>query len=83
MVYNLDLGIYFSDMKLQVLPQIIAQCRHQNVFVGGLHASGVHFLHIVVVDQRSQHRLYRAAPAFGEESRVISVPVQLLMHGIV
>jgi len=53
------------------------------MFVGGFHTSGVHFLHIVVVDQHSQLRLHSATPTFGEESCVIFVLIQFLVHRII
>ena len=53
------------------------------MLVGLWHSSAVDPLHIVVVDECSQNGFYCTAAAFGEETGVVFVSVQLLVHLVV
>ena len=73
----------FSAQSVRVFLQIVSQCCHEHMLVGLWHSSAVDPLHIVVVDECSQNGFYCTAAAFGEETGVVFVPVQLFMHLVV
>jgi len=53
------------------------------MLVGVFHPSCIHPLHTVEVDQRAQHGFHRRAAPFGEETGVVFVFAEFLVHGIV
>ena len=69
----MNVAVNFAGNKLQVFFQVVGQRSHQYVFIGLSHASRVDSLHIVVVDEASQNRLYARTPAFGEKPGVVLV----------
>ena len=69
--------------ELQVLFKIVAECCHQNMFIGLRHPTAIDAFHIVVVNQRAQHRLYSGAPPLYQPPVVCFVGSELLMHLVV
>ena len=55
----------------------------QAMFVGLSHTSRVNSLHVVMVNQRAENRLYARTSAFGKETGVIWITAQFFVHFIV
>ena len=53
------------------------------MFVGLSHAARVDSLHVVMVDEGSQNRLYARTSPFGKEAGVIGIATQFFVHFIV
>lgn len=79
----MDISIDFFADELHIFLQIVRECRHQNMFVRVLYSSCIHPLHVVVIDKRAQNGFNTGTSAFGEETGVVRIALEFLVHFIV
>ena len=53
------------------------------MFVGVFYSSGMHPVHVVVINQRTQNWLYAGTSAFSEKTSIISIAVEFFVHFII
>jgi len=82
-VHALGVAVDFSGDTLEVFLQVVGERSHQNMLIGVSNSVGVNSFHVVMVDQRAQHRFYGGTAALGEHACVVPVAVQFLVHLVV